>query len=234
MRKYSRQIIEIGEEGQRKLFDSSVLVVGAGGLGCSAIQVLAGAGIGKLGIVDGDAVDITNLHRQTIHAGKIGMNKALSAKQFVNLLNEDVVVEAYNTNLNNDNAEELTSEYDVVLDCTDNFKTRYILNSVCVRQRKPLIHAALMGFEGIVMDILPGGACYQCVHPNPPDEIGEIGVVGATPHILGAIQAVETMKLLLGMGSMLVGRALHIDLLSMEFYEIKVERNPSCPICGDI
>jgi len=241
IKRYSRQILvpEVGGEGQQRLLKSSVLVVGAGGLGSPAIQCLAGAGVGRLGIVDGDLVDITNLHRQTIHAGRLGLNKALSAHHFVEQLNEDVAVEAYPCALTPENARTLVSEYDVVLDCTDNFPTRYLINDVCVLEDKPLVHASVLRLEGMLTTIVPGrGHCYRCIFPSPPPRgamptCQEAGVLGITTSVLGSLQAAEAIKLLLGTGNTLVGRLLHLDLLTMDIDEVVVHRNPQCPVCSD-
>ncbi len=240
IKRYARQIImpEIGVKGQRKLLESSVLVVGAGGLGSPAIQYLAGAGVGRIGIADGDNVDISNLQRQTIHAGNLGKNKAESAKEFVEKLNPDVEVEVYPFHLDPENVREIVKGYDVVLDCTDNFVSRFLLNDACVIEGVPLVHAAVLRFEGEIMTIVPSeSACYRCVfsHAPPPGSVPtcqEAGVVGATVGTLGTLQAIEAIKLLLGIGEVLTSRMLHIDLLTMDFTELKLKKNPDCPICS--
>ncbi len=240
IKRYARQIImpEIGVKGQLKLLESSVLVVGAGGLGSPAIQYLAGAGVGRIGIVDGDEVDISNLQRQTIHAGNLGMNKAESAKTFVEKLNPDVKVDVYPFNLTPENAREIIRKYDVVLDCTDNFVARFLINDACVIEEVPFVHAAVLRFEGELMTIVPKeSACYRCVfkHAPPPGTVPtcqEAGVVGATVGVLGTLQAIEAIKLLLGIGEPLVNRMLHIDLLTMDFTELKLRKDPECPVCS--
>ncbi|ADC66337.1 UBA/THIF-type NAD/FAD binding protein [Ferroglobus placidus DSM 10642] len=240
IKRYARQIImpEIGVKGQLKLLDSSVLVVGAGGLGSPAIQYLAGAGVGRIGIVDGDVVDISNLQRQTIHAGNLGMNKAESAKIFVEKLNPDVKVDVYPFNLTPENAREIIKKYDVVLDCTDNFVARFLINDACVIEEVPFVHAAVLRFEGEIMTVVPKeSACYRCVfkHAPPPGTVPscqEAGVVGATVGVLGTLQAVEAIKLLLGIGETLVNRMLHVDLLTMDFTELKLRKDPECPVCS--
>ncbi len=240
IKRYARQIImpEIGVSGQRKLLESKVLVVGAGGLGSPAIQYLAGAGVGKLGIADGDVVDISNLQRQTIHAGNLGKNKAESAGEFVRKLNPDVEVVVYPSHISPDNAREIVRDYDVVLDCTDNFTARFLLNDACVIEGVPLVHAAVLRFEGEIMTIVPGkSACYRCVfsHAPPPGSVPtcqEAGVVGATVGVLGTLQAIEAIKLILGIGDVLSDRMLHVDLLSMDFTELKLRKNPDCPVCS--
>ncbi len=240
IKRYARQIImpEIGVKGQLKLLESSVLVVGAGGLGSPAIQYLAGAGVGRIGIVDGDEVDISNLQRQTIHAGNLGMNKAESAKTFVEKLNPDVKVDVYPFNLTPENAREIIRKYDVVLDCTDNFVARFLINDACVIEEVSFVHAAVLRFEGELMTIVPKeSACYRCVfkHAPPPGTVPtcqEAGVVGATVGVLGTLQAIEAIKLLLGIGEPLVNRMLHVDLLTMDFTELKLRKDPECPVCS--
>ena len=240
IKRYARQIImpEIGVRGQRKLLESSVLVVGAGGLGSPAIQYLAGAGIGKIGVADGDKVDISNLQRQTIHAGNLGKNKAESARDFVERLNPDVKVDVYPFHLEPENVRGIVKKYDVVLDCTDNFVSRFLLNDACVIEKIPLVHAAVLRFEGEMMTIMPDeSACYRCVfsHAPPPGSVPtcqEAGVVGATVGVLGTLQAIEAIKLILGIGDPLIDRMLHVDLLTMDFTELKLRKNPDCPICS--
>lgn len=240
IKRYARQIImpEIGVKGQRKLLSSKVLIVGAGGLGSPAIQYLAGAGVGHLGIVDGDVVDISNLQRQTIHAGNLGKNKAESAKEFVEKLNPDVEVEVYPFNLTPENARETVRDYDVVLDCTDNFVARFLINDACVIEKVPFVHSAVLRFEGEIMTVIPGEtACYRCVfkHAPPPGSVPtcqEAGVLGATVGVLGTLQAVEAIKLLTGIGEPLTNRMLFVDLLTMDFTELKIRKDENCPVCS--
>jgi len=238
IRRYARQLImpEIGGSGQSKLLDSSVLVIGAGGLGSAAIQYLAGAGVGRIGIVDGDEVDITNLQRQTIHAGNLGMNKAESAASFVRKLNEDVEVKAYPTKVDVENVREVIAGYDVVLDCTDNFPSRYLINDACVLESVPLVHSAVLRFIGEIMTIVPGSSCYRCVFPEapPPGSVPscqEAGIAGVTTGIFGVLQATEAIKLILRL-EVLENRMLYADLLTMEFDVIDVRKDENCPVCS--
>lgn len=219
-----------GEEGQKKLFKAKVLVVGAGGLGSAVIQYLAAAGIGKLGIVDGDVVEEHNLQRQTIHAGNVGMNKAESAKLFVEKLNPEVEVLAYPFNIAPKNVLEIIKNYDVVVSCPDNFKVRYLLNDACKIEEKPFIHAAIYGFEGEAFTVIDT-PCYRCLFPQAP-EINGLAVIGSTAGLFGCIQASETIKVITGYGNPLEGKLLRIDLSTMEFFEVKFKTNPNCPVCN--
>lgn len=232
MERYVRQIIvpEFGEEGQKKLFNAKVLVVGAGGLGSPVIAYLAAAGVGKLGIVDGDVVEVSNLQRQIIHAGKLGMNKAESAKEFVEKLNPDVEVEIYPYTVTPNNVMDLIADYDVVVSCPDNLVTRYILNDACRVAGKPMVHAAIYGFEGEAMTIKKS-PCYRCIFPEAPEGAGTRAVMGFTAGLFGCIQAAETIKLIAGLPT-LEGKLLRIDLLTMEVFEIPFSENPNCPICS--
>ncbi len=241
IKRYSRQIIipEIGGKGQRKLLESKVLVIGAGGLGSAAIQYLACAGVGYLGIVDGDNVDESNLHRQPIHAGNLNKNKALSAKEFVEKLNPDVKVEAYPFNITPENIRDIIRKYDVVIDCTDNFSSRFLINDACVLEKKPLVHAAVLRFEGQIITILPGeSACYRCIFRRAPPpgtmpSCREAGIIGTVTGILGTLQAMEAIKILLGYkDKLLTNTLLYIDLFTMEFTKVKVKRDENCPICS--
>lgn len=225
--RYARQIDLIGEEGQKKLGKAKVLVVGAGGLGSAAIAYLAAAGIGKIGIADGDVVELHNLQRQIIHAGNLGMNKAESARLFVEKLNPEVEVEVYG-NVTPDNVMELVEKYDVVVSCPDNLATRYLLNDACRIVKKPMIHAAIHGFEGEAMTIVDS-PCYRCVYPHAKSEI--VPVIGPVAGFFGCVQAVEAIKLILGM-DVLFGRLLRVDLRVMEFYEVEINSNPGCPTCS--
>jgi molybdopterin/thiamine biosynthesis adenylyltransferase len=240
IKRYARQIIlpEVGGEGQKKLLQAKVLVIGAGGLGSPAIQFLAAAGVGKIGIADGDEVDISNLQRQTIHAGNLGMNKAESAKLFVEKLNPDVEVVTYPYHLSAENIREVVREYDVILDCTDNFVARFLINDACVIEKKPFVHAAVLRFEGEMMTIIPPEtACYRCVfrHAPPPGSVPscqEAGVLGVTTGVLGTLQAAEAIKIILGIGETLANRMLHVDLFTMDFTELKIRRDENCPVCS--
>lgn len=229
MEKYRRQISIIGREGQEKLLNSKVLVVGAGGLGSAVITYLASAGIGKLGIVDGDVVEEHNLQRQFIHSGNVGMSKAKSACEFVRDLNPDVDVRAYPFNITAENAE-IVRKYDLVVSCPDNFETRLLLNDVCLMFRKPLVHGAVYAFEGEVTTI-SGSPCYRCLYMSfPKQESVEPSIFGFTCGVVGSIQSAEAIKALLGMET-LRGRLLRIDLLNMEFFEVRYSKNPNC-ICS--
>ncbi len=232
MNRYIRQIPLIGEEGQERLMRAKVLVVGAGGLGSPVISYLAAAGIGKLGIVDGDVVEEHNLQRQVIHAGNVGMNKAESAKMFVERLNPDVEVEAYPFDIDPSNVIEIVKDYDVVVSCPDNFKTRLLLNDACRILGKPLVHAAIFGFEGEATTIVDT-PCYRCLYATFPkvEEVKDTPVMGFTAGFFGCIQASETVKLILGM-DVLKGRLFRGDLRTMEFFEIEVSTNPKCPVCS--
>lgn len=228
--RYSRQIMVFGEEGQKKLFNAKVLIVGAGGLGSVVIQYLAAAGVGELGIVDGDVVEESNLQRQTIHAGNIGMNKAESAKLFVRKLNPHVRVKAYPFNITPENVLEIVKNYDVVVSCPDNFKVRYLLNDACRIEKKPFIHAAIYGFEGEAFTVI-NTPCYRCIYPEAPEITGS-AVIGSTAGLFGCIQASETIKVIAKYGSLLEGKLLRIDLSTMEFFEVNFKTNPNCPVCS--
>ena len=239
--RYSRHIImdEIGPEGQAALLDARVLVVGAGGLGAPAIQYLAAAGIGTLGVVDDDAVERSNLQRQIVHGdADVGTPKVESAAAFVDGLNPDVDVETYETRLDAGNVEEVVEGYDVAVDASDNFPTRYLLNDVCRLASVPLVHGAIYKFEGQATTLVPGGPCYRCLFPEAPEpgtvpDCATTGVLGVLPGVVGSIQATEALKLVLGVGEALSGRLLFYDALEMDFETVPYRRNPSCPVCGD-
>ncbi len=239
LKRYSRQILmpEVGKDGQEKLLESKVLIIGAGGLGSAAIQFLASAGVGFIGIADGDVVDVSNLQRQTIHAGNVGMNKAESAKKFVEKLNEDVKVKAYPFNVSAENSE-IVKGYDIVLDCTDNIESKFLINDICIEFGIPYIHASVVKFMGEVMTVLPKKtACYRCLFKEIPKDVmtaEQFGVISAAPGVIGSIQAVESLKFLLNIGELLTNRMLYIDLLSMEFFDVKIERDANCPVCGEL
>lgn len=239
--RYTRHFImdQIGEDGQKKLKEAKVLVVGTGGLGSPIDFYLAAAGIGTLGIVDSDVVDASNLQRQILHSTPdIGRPKVISAMEKLTALNPHVNVIPYQLRITPENAEKIISEYDLVVDGTDNFATRFILNDTCVALGKPFIFGAIMRFTGQLMTILPGqGPCFRCLFPNPPAEHEggsglPFGVVGPTPGTIGSLEAMEALKIILGQGKLLVGRLLAFDGLNMDFEEIIVERDASCPVCG--
>jgi molybdopterin/thiamine biosynthesis adenylyltransferase/rhodanese-related sulfurtransferase len=240
-RRYSRHLLipEVGEEGQRKLLDAKVLLVGAGGLGSPAALYLAAAGVGTLGIVDADIVDDSNLQRQVVHTtDRVGMPKVESARVAVEALNPDVNVVMHETRLDQSNVLDIFAGYDVILDGTDNFATRYLINDACVLLRKPNAHGSIFRFEGQATTFIPyEGPCYRCLFPTPPPpelapSCAEAGVLGLLPGTIGIIQATETAKLILGVGEPLVGRLLTYDALEMEFRELRLSRDANCPMCG--
>jgi len=240
--RYARHLTvdEVGEDGQRKLLKAKVLLIGAGGLGSPAALYLAAAGVGTLGIIDHDTVDLSNLQRQVIHSeATVGMRKTESAKRFINELNSDVKVIEYNDMLDSTNAQELFSQYDIVVNGCDNFPTRYLANDVAIFTRTPLVDGGIMGFEGQVNTVLPmESPCYRCRYPSPPPpeeapSCAEAGVLGVLPGIVGVLQATEVIKLIIGRGEPLAGRLLRIDALDMKFREFRVPRDPGCPVCGE-
>jgi molybdopterin/thiamine biosynthesis adenylyltransferase/rhodanese-related sulfurtransferase len=239
--RYSRHLLlpEVGVEGQQKLLDAKVLLLGAGGLGSPAALYLAAAGVGTLGIVDNDEVDVSNLQRQVIHSSeRIGVSKVDSAEQTITALNPDVKVEKYNLRLGADNIMEILPGYDVVVDGLDNFPTRYLLNDASVRLGIPVVSAAILGFEGQLSVFKPHeGPCYRCLFPVPPPaelapSCGANGVLGVLPGTMGLLQATEVVKLILGEGDPLIGRLLMYDALAASFTEVRVRRDPECPICS--
>ncbi len=240
--RYSRQLLipEIGQEGQRRLLDSRVLLIGAGGLGSPSGLYLAAAGVGTLGIVDDDVVDESNLQRQVLHAAdRVGMAKTQSAEMTLTALNPGVTVIQHRVRLDESNVGELVAAYDVIVDGTDNFETRYLLNDVAVAHRKPVVHGSIYRWDGQVTTFVPyKGPCYRCLYPSqPPDELAPAcsvaGVLGVLPGIIGLLQANEVIKLVLGVGETLAGRMLLFDAMSTSFDEIRLWRDPACPACGD-
>ncbi|MGH2531211.1 MAG: molybdopterin-synthase adenylyltransferase MoeB [Thermomicrobiales bacterium] len=240
-RRYSRHLLipEVGEAGQQKLLDAKVLLVGAGGLGAPAALYLAAAGVGTIGIVDDDTVDDSNLQRQVIHTtDRVGESKVESARQTITALNPDVQVIGHETRLNKGNVLDIFSQYDVILDGTDNFASRYLINDATVLLGKPNIHGSIFRFEGQATTFLPGvGPCYRCLFPDPPPpelapNCAEAGVLGVLPGTIGLIQATEVIKLILGIGEPLVGRLLTYDALTTTYRELKLRRDPECPMCG--
>ena len=239
--RYSRHLLlpEVGPEGQQKLLDAKVLLLGAGGLGSPAALYLAAAGVGTLGIVDNDEVDLSNLQRQVIHSSeRIGVPKVDSAEQTINALNPDVNVQKYPVRLGPDNIVEIISGYDIVVDGLDNFPTRYLLNDASVRLGIPVVSAAILGFEGQLSVFKPyDGPCYRCLFPVPPPaelapSCGANGVLGVLPGTMGLLQATEVIKLILDEGESLIGRLLMYDALAARVTEVKVRRDPNCPICS--
>ncbi|HHV78252.1 MAG TPA: molybdopterin-synthase adenylyltransferase MoeB [Firmicutes bacterium] len=239
--RYSRQMVMpgFGEGAQHKLLGAKVLVVGAGGLGSPVLSYLTAAGIGQIGIVDPDVVDLSNLQRQVIHStASLGIPKVFSAKMRLQQINPGIQVQTYQTELTAKTAVEIIPGYDLVVDCVDNLATRYVVNDACVALQKPLIEAGVTRYEGLITTIIPGKSpCYRCIFPNPPadDAIpspAQTGVLGSTPGVIGAMQATEAIKLILGAGRTLAGRLMIVDLLDMECRLIEVERSANCPSCS--
>jgi molybdopterin/thiamine biosynthesis adenylyltransferase/rhodanese-related sulfurtransferase len=239
--RYSRHLLlpEVGVEGQQKLLDAKVLLLGAGGLGAPAALYLAAAGVGTLGIVDDDEVDLSNLQRQVIHTtDRIGLPKVDSAEETINAINPDVDVVKHPVRLDASNVIELIEPYDIVVDGLDNFPTRYLLNDASVRLRKPVVSASILGFDGQLSVFKPyEGPCYRCLYPVPPPaelapSCGANGVLGVLPGTMGLLQATEVVKLVLGQGEPLIGRLLLYEALGATFTELKVRRDPECPICS--
>ena len=241
--RYSRHLLipEVGEEGQLKLLDARVLLIGAGGLGSPASLYLAAAGVGKIGIVDADVVDASNLQRQVIHSTeRLGQPKVVSAKRTLEALNPDVDVVTYEERLTSDNVNRILGEgWDVIVDGADNFPTRYLVNDASIWHGIPVVHGSIYRFEGQVTVFKPGdGPCYRCLFPTPPPpelapSCAEGGVLGVLPGIIGSLQANEALKLALGQGDPLVGRLLLFDALETSFTEVTLRRDPACPVCGD-
>jgi adenylyltransferase/sulfurtransferase len=239
--RYSRHITlpDVGMEGQQRLKAARVLCIGAGGLGSPAALYLAAAGVGTLGLVDFDAVDLTNLHRQILHGTTdVGRSKLESAADTLRDINPHVALELHATRLDPSNARELIAAYDVILDGTDNFPTRYLVNDACVLEQRPNAYGSIFRFEGQAsVFATANGPCYRCLHPEPPPpglipSCAEGGVLGVLPGIIGTIQATEAIKLILGVGEPLIGRFLIYDALKMRFRELKLRKDPECPVCG--
>ena len=243
IRRYSRHLIlpEVGMAGQKKICSTSVLCIGAGGLGSPIAMYLAAAGVGKIGIVDFDVVDFSNLQRQIIHGtDDVNRPKAESAKETINSINPNVEVVIHNTRISSENAIDIIKNYDIVVDGTDNFTTRYLTNDACVLLKKPNVYGSIFRFEGQASVFAPhlGGPCYRCLYPEPPPpgmvpSCAEGGVLGVLPGIIGCIQATEILKLALGKGNTLVGRLMLYNALDMKFRELKLRKDPQCPICGE-
>ena len=241
VQRYSRHIImpQVGSVGQRKLIDASVLLVGAGVLGSPLAMYLAAAGVGKIGIVDFDSVDITNLHRQILHGNEdVGRAKVDSAEDRLLSINPDVKVEKLPVHMNSENAMEIAKDFDILVDGTDNFPTRYLINDVGVLSNKPIVHGSIFLFEGQITTFSPGQGCYRCLYPAPPPpgmvpSCSEAGVLGVLPGIVGSIMAAEAIKVILGLGNTLVNRLLMFDAVEMDFRKVKLRKDPECPVCGD-
>jgi sulfur-carrier protein adenylyltransferase/sulfurtransferase len=243
LQRYSRHLImpEVRSEGQNRLKAARVLCIGAGGLGSPAALYLAAAGVGTLGIVDFDDVDLSNLQRQILHGTKdIGRGKLESARDRLHDINPQIETELHKCRFSSENASQLVANYDVVVDGSDNFPTRYLSNDVCVFAHKPNVYGSVFRFEGQTTVFAPhlGGPCYRCLFPEPPppDSVpncAQAGVLGVLPGIIGMLQAIETLKLILGIGEPLVGRLLHFDALKVKFRELNLRRDPQCPVCGE-
>jgi len=239
--RYSRHIImpQVGSVGQRKIFDAKVLIVGAGGLGSPVALYLALAGVGTIGLVDFDVVDLSNLQRQILHQNDdVGKRKVVSARETLNAYNPDVKVVTHEEPLHSENALGIIGQYDIVVNGADNFAARYLVNDACVFLKKPLVDGSILLFDGQATVYLPGKGCYRCLYPTPPPpgmvpSCAEAGVLGALCGTIGSIQATEVLKLILGIGESLNGRLLLYDALSMEVRQVRVRRDPNCVVCGD-
>lgn len=239
--RYSRQIIlkEVGGKGQEKLLNSRVLIIGAGGLGSPCALYLAAAGVGTIGIVDGDKVELSNLQRQIIHStADVRKEKVVSAREKMVALNPDVKVETFPYRVNARNIKAVIREYDFVIDGTDNFTAKFLINDACVMESKPFSHAGILRFQGQTMTYVPGSTCYRCIFSAPPPAgviptCSQAGILGAVAGILGTIQAAEALKFITGAGELLTGRLLLFDALSMDYRVINIKRNKGCPLCGE-
>ena len=240
--RYQRQIIlsRVGEEGQKKLLSAKALIIGLGGLGSPAATYLAGAGVGKIGIADATQVELSNLHRQTLYtAENIGKDKALSAQKRLSAINSDIEVVAHKCTVDAHNIQDIIEEYDIIVDCSDNYTTRYLANDACVLLGKPLVHGSVLAFEGHALTILPNkGPCYRCLFSEIPPQgtlptTAQLGVFAPIAGIIGTIQAGEAVKYLLGIGDLLLGNLLVFNILYSSYRQIKVIRNPQCPVCGE-
>jgi adenylyltransferase/sulfurtransferase len=239
--RYSRQIIlpEIGGKGQEKLLNAKVLLIGCGGLGSPCAYYLAAAGVGKIGLVDSDKVELNNLQRQIIHFMKdVGKKKAESAKEKLESINTDVKIETYPLRITSANIMEIIKDYDIIIDGSDNFPTRYLVNDACVISNKPLSHAGILRFDGQITTIIPNsGPCYRCIFPDPPPpgmvpSCQEAGILGVVAGVLGLLQATEVLKYILGKGDLLVGKLLIFNALEMSFRKLNIQRSEECPVCG--
>lgn len=242
LERYSRHIIlkEVGVKGQKKLLNASVLIIGAGGLGAPAAMYLAAAGVGHIGIVDADEVDLSNLQRQIIHStADIGKAKVKSAKESMLAINPDIKVDTYRTFVTSENIMELLKDYDFIIDGTDNFPAKFLINDACVMAKKPFSHAGIIRFQGQLMTYVPGeGPCYRCVFKNPPPKDAvptckQAGVIGAMGGVIGSLQAMEAVKYIIGQGDLLTGRLLTYDALKMQFRTVPLPKDCHCVVCGE-
>ena len=240
--RYSRHIMlkEVGGKGQERLFDGKILVVGVGGLGSPIALYLAAAGVGTIGIADADAVELSNLQRQISHyTGDIGRPKVISAKEKMVAMNPDITVKTYQKRIKAGNIRAIIEEYDFIIDATDNFASKFLINDACVLSGIPFSHGGVLQFDGQTITIKPGETpCYRCIFPTPPHEdiiptCSQAGVMGVLPGVIGTIQATEALKFLLGKGDLLTGRLLTYDALHMKFREVLIRKNPGCPVCGE-
>ncbi|WP_420832958.1 HesA/MoeB/ThiF family protein [Sporohalobacter salinus] len=243
LERYSRHIIleDVGVEGQQKLLDSAVLVIGTGGLGTPAAQFLAAAGVGKIGLVDADQVELSNLQRQILHhTSDVGKLKVESSKEKINSMNPDVKVQTYPNYLYSENIKEVIADYDFIIDGTDNFPAKFLINDACVMEDKPFSHAGIIKFSGQTMTVVPeeDSACYRCAFPEPPKpdvvpSCKEAGVIGVMGGVIGTIQAAEAIKYILGKGELLTGKLLTYDALKMDFRKVDINKRDSCKICSE-
>ena len=242
LERYSRHIIlkEVGAKGQKKLLNAKVLIIGAGGLGAPVAMYLAAAGVGTIGIADADEVDLSNLQRQIIHTtADLGKAKVKSAKETMQAINPDVKVNTYRKFITSENIMDIIKDYDFIIDGTDNFPAKFLINDACVMAGKPFCHAGIIRFKGQLMTYVPGeGPCYRCVFKDPPPKDAvptckQAGVIGAMGGVIGSLQAMEAIKYIIGKGELLTGRLLTYDALSMTFRTIKLPKNHDCPVCGD-
>ncbi len=240
IQRYSRHIIlsDVGVEGQEKILAGKVLIIGAGGLGAPAALYLAAAGVGTLGLVDGDKVDLSNLQRQVIHfTPDVGKPKVLSAKEKIAVINPDVKVATYETRVDSGNISGIIKDYDFIVDGTDNFAAKFLINDACVLGQKPFSHGGILRFDGQAMTYVPGQACYRCVFTAPPPAgavptCSQAGILGAVAGMLGTIQAAEVLRYLIGKGELLINRLLIFNALDMKFRSVSFQKNPNCPVCG--
>ena len=242
IQRYSRHIIldTVGVEGQQKISEGKVLVIGAGGLGSPVLFYLAAAGVGTLGIADGDVVDLTNLQRQIIHfTGDVDKPKVESARDKIERLNPDVTVVIHQGLVDSSNILEMINEYDIVVDGTDNFPSKFLINDACVIAKKPFSHAGILRFDGQMMTVVPGeSACFRCVVPEPPPpdlvpSCSQAGVLGVVAGVIGTLQATEILKYIIGVGELLTNRLLIVDAMDMVFREVEINKRPDCPVCGE-